>query len=100
MQGVHLVFPFVDLLGDGYSSFAYEEYLFVSANNPIAIAGTESYGIKAVPACFDPPVEAYAASHRYNNIYLKAFTSNATHTPTISAKYTPKSSIGPWPLDL
>jgi len=36
-----LVYPFIDLLGDNYTSFAYQKYLLITSTNLEAIAGSE-----------------------------------------------------------
>ena len=53
-------FPFIDLLGDGYSTFSYVPSLLISAN-PVAIAGSAAYGGETIPATFDPPKDPYEA---------------------------------------
>jgi hypothetical protein len=52
-------FPFVDLLGDGSSSFRYSPALFITASHALAIQGAQVYGTKVYPAVFDPPCNAY-----------------------------------------
>jgi len=93
----------VDLLGDGYSSFVYEKYLLLTATNAVAIAGTEMYGIGAVPATFDPPNEAYGhatppEAYERGEIFLDAYT-NLPY-PAVTTHFYPLPFVGPWPLDL
>ena len=52
-------FPFIDLLGDGYSTFSYIPDILVD-QNPIAIAGARAYEENVIPATFDPPKDPYA----------------------------------------
>ena len=52
-------FPFVDRLGDGYTSFAYGDWMLVSATNLVALLGTGAYGNLVAAARFDPPCDAY-----------------------------------------
>ncbi|CAJ2507181.1 Uu.00g083670.m01.CDS01 [Anthostomella pinea] len=54
-------FPFIDIFHDGQSSFRWAGSMMISAENPMAIGGTQSYGIKTYPAVFDPRCDAYKA---------------------------------------
>lgn len=56
-----LAWPFVDLLGDGSTSFRYEPEMFESAGAEIAIEGTEQYGEQVYEAQFSPPCDGYVA---------------------------------------
>ena len=99
-KSTRLIYPFVDLLGDGYSSFVYEKYNLIDAAAIAAIAGSASYGESAVPSVFDPPNEPYAyvpkATHE---IYADTFTTNSS-CPSVSTKYKLEDCISPWPLEL
>ncbi|KAL8419345.1 hypothetical protein RB594_002535 [Gaeumannomyces avenae] len=59
---VSLEFPFIDLLGDGYTSFRWAPEMLLTASNPIAVSGSADYGAKAHPATFDPECDGYKAS--------------------------------------
>ncbi|KAM7212701.1 hypothetical protein V8F06_011901 [Rhypophila decipiens] len=52
-------FPFIDLLGDGYTSFTWTPTQLISYNNIAAITGAEKYGQTIHPARFDPECNAY-----------------------------------------
>lgn len=58
-QHASLAWPFIDLLGDGSTSFVWEPDTFVSAGAELAIDGVGIYGEVAYPAIFDPPCDAY-----------------------------------------
>ncbi|KAG6355914.1 hypothetical protein INS49_015298 [Diaporthe citri] len=47
-------FPFIDLLGDGYSSFTMAMAQMISADNEIAINGSRDYGTVVHPTKFEP----------------------------------------------
>lgn len=53
-------FPFIDLLGDGYSSFTMAPAQMISADNQVAINGSRDYGTIVHPAKFEPGCDAYA----------------------------------------
>ncbi|KAJ0117014.1 hypothetical protein J7T55_003429 [Diaporthe amygdali] len=53
-------FPFIDLLGDGYSSFTMAPAQMISADNQVAINGSRAYGTTVYPSKFEPGCEAYA----------------------------------------
>ncbi|KAK2048597.1 hypothetical protein LZ31DRAFT_591563 [Colletotrichum somersetense] len=54
-------FPFLDILGDGASSFRWAPAQLISATNPTAISGSEAYGTDVHAATFTPECDAYAA---------------------------------------
>jgi hypothetical protein len=105
-QSIHIQFPFVDLLGDGYSSFAWENNLLLTSTNQVAIDATATYGQTPVPATFIPLLEAYeyakSAESRSREISFEAYTTdyNKKNCPAISTKFAPLPEVGPWPLSL
>ncbi|CAA9966089.1 hypothetical protein PTMSG1_09448 [Pyrenophora teres f. maculata] len=54
-------FPFLDLLGDGSTSFRWAPSMLMSADNAIALKGAADYGTNTFPASFDPSCDAYRA---------------------------------------
>ncbi|KAK3374201.1 hypothetical protein B0T24DRAFT_679566 [Lasiosphaeria ovina] len=52
-------FPFLDLLGDGYSSFRWAPAQLISATNSIALEGSRAYGTVVSPAEYEPLCDAY-----------------------------------------
>ena len=52
-------FPFIDLLGDGSSCFAYNSYIYLPPTVPVAITGALAYGEGVLNATFDPPDAPY-----------------------------------------
>ncbi|PVI02852.1 hypothetical protein DM02DRAFT_521934 [Periconia macrospinosa] len=54
-------FPFVDLLGDGYSSFKWAPSMLMTAGHEIALKGAQDYGTNTFPASFEPGCDAYRA---------------------------------------
>jgi hypothetical protein len=101
-----IYYPFVDLLGDGYSSFAYEKYILLSSDNLIAQAGAAAYGQIPAPSNFTPSLDAYAfknadmVDERSQEIFLDAYTNLSRIHPALTTKFKPTRSIAPWPLEL
>lgn len=67
-------FPFLDLLGDGYSSFTWAPAQMISASVQVAIEGSQAYGTTVSASAFEPNCEAYARSANGS----ATFTANAT----------------------
>lgn len=58
-QRFGLEFPFLDLLGDDYSSFRWAPAQLITAGHNIAIDGSRAYGTEVSPAEFEPLCDAY-----------------------------------------
>jgi hypothetical protein len=105
-QSIHISYPFVDILGDGYSSFTYNQYLLITGTHTVALEGAAADGTTAVPASFDPNLETYAyvpcneKPRSKDEIYLNAFTNLSSTTPAVTTLFKSLPSVGPWPLDL
>ena len=52
-------FPFLDLLGDGSTSFKWAPTLLMTAGHEIAIKGAQDYGTNTFASAFDPQCDAY-----------------------------------------
>ncbi|KAF6808881.1 hypothetical protein CSOJ01_07243 [Colletotrichum sojae] len=52
-------FPFLDLLGDGASSFRWAPEQMISVENPAAVEGSQAYGTVVHAASFEPKCDAY-----------------------------------------
>jgi hypothetical protein len=61
-QRVGFEFPFLDLVGDGYSSFRWAPAQLISAQNDIALEGSRAYGTLVSPAEYEPLCDAYRHS--------------------------------------
>ncbi|KAG8879271.1 hypothetical protein FRB97_001801 [Tulasnella sp. 331] len=95
-------FPFIDLLGDGYSTFTWTPSSFMAVD-VVSIAGTELYGINVTTAIFDPPNDQYAFVPASENPTPGAIYFTATSllgSTLVSAVYAPMASggIGQYPL--
>jgi hypothetical protein len=104
VQRIEILYPFVDLLNDGYSSFAYNGYLLLSNNNTIAIVGAEADGTIVAPSTFLPDLEAYAyaptVATSTGEIYLDAYTNLSSTQPSVTTRFKTLEAVGPWPLNL
>ncbi|KAL8786934.1 MAG: hypothetical protein Q9213_002476 [Squamulea squamosa] len=68
-------FPFIDLLGDGYSSFRYIGHIYLPPTNFPAITGSQKYGYSVLSGYFDPPDAPYKYTSRNerdiaSNVYV------------------------------
>ncbi|EJT77428.1 hypothetical protein GGTG_07340 [Gaeumannomyces tritici R3-111a-1] len=94
---VSLEFPFIDLLGDGYTSFRWAPEMLLSASNPMAISGSVDYGTKAHPATFDPECDGYKASP--DSSCTTTFTASAPATgASFSLSVSPDAYGAPFEL--
>ncbi|KAL9098616.1 MAG: hypothetical protein Q9163_005760 [Psora crenata] len=101
---VQFRFPFIDLLGDGYSTSSYIPNMMVS-DNPFAIAGAQPYGEDTVRSTFDPAKEPYAAlpGSTDGRIYFNASsTIGGSSAADLQVVYVPQSGscgeLGDYPL--
>ncbi|MCJ1394046.1 hypothetical protein MMC18_006924 [Xylographa bjoerkii] len=99
---VVLSFPFVDLLGDGYSSFRYEKYILITPN-PVAMAGAAVYGEVPIPSTFDPPCDGYAFIPGSKEIvFFNAYQGvdqALGKPPAVAVEFAPAGSAGPYSLN-
>ncbi|KAK1778028.1 hypothetical protein QBC45DRAFT_451934 [Copromyces sp. CBS 386.78] len=94
-------FPFLDLSGDGYSSYRWAPAQLISAGNAIAIDGSRAYGTRVSPARFEPECEAYQMLSN-GNTYFKGLSveyHNLEMTRLISSSFSSGSPYS-YPLDL
>ncbi|KAI4120945.1 MAG: hypothetical protein LQ338_006654 [Usnochroma carphineum] len=103
-SSIRVTFPFIDLLGDGYSNFRYTGYIYLSPDNPIAINGSERYGDIVLPAFFDPPDAPYKRTRDGKAISFAVYTDNSTSSgrgyqlPVASTLFWNSPTISPVPL--
>ena len=91
-QRVGFEFPFLDLLGDGFSSFKWAPEQMITASNADAISGSREYGTVVYPSTFEPECNAYARDRNGDTTYFRA-QSELAH---IALSYTalPPTSCG------
>ncbi|KAL8897221.1 MAG: hypothetical protein Q9207_007324 [Kuettlingeria erythrocarpa] len=82
-SSLRLTFPFLDLLGDGYSNFRYTGHIYLPPDNILVIDGIEAYGQTVLPAFFDPPDAAYKSAKNNKlisfTVYANSSTSSSRH---------------------
>lgn len=104
-QSAQFRFPFIDVLGDGYSTFSYNPTIFIS-NNLLAIAGAKAYLEESIVSTFDPPHDPYASvpGDRDGNIYFDVSRLNTSGSAVLNTTYRPHAGrygeVGDYPLSL
>ncbi|KAI1135645.1 hypothetical protein F5Y05DRAFT_421304 [Hypoxylon sp. FL0543] len=93
-----LEFPFIDIYGDGRSSFRWADTFLMSAENPLAIEGAKGYGVTVHPAAFDPPCDAYRTLPGGAN-HAHAQSGNGTQSNFMTIESKPSWGHVPYPLD-
>ncbi|KAI1414487.1 hypothetical protein F5Y13DRAFT_178779 [Hypoxylon sp. FL1857] len=93
-----LEFPFVDIFGDGRSSFRWADTFLMSAANPLAIEGAKGYGVTVYPSIFDPPCDAYKALSG-GATYAHTRGSNGSQSNFMTIETRPFRKHVPYPLD-
>jgi hypothetical protein len=96
VQRVGLEFPFLDLLGDGYSSFRWAPAQLITADHQIALQGSMAYGTEVFPAQFEPLCDAYQMLPG-RSTYFKA-TSLVEHVE-VEFSQQPSSATGPYSVE-
>lgn len=93
-----LEFPFIDIFGDGHSSFRWAGTFLITASNELAIEGAESYGITVHPATFDPPCDAYI--HTLDGtMYAHSQSNDTAASKFLTIDTEPSVWNVPYPLD-
>jgi hypothetical protein len=101
MQRAGFEFPFLDLLGDGYSSFRWHPEQMIEAANNDAVVGSQAYGTKVYPSVFTPGCDAYAPLPQ-GGTYFNGTGSDGSCSKYISLEFdrAPYSEAFPWSLNL
>ncbi|OTB01753.1 hypothetical protein M426DRAFT_63457 [Hypoxylon sp. CI-4A] len=95
-----LEFPFIDVLGDGVTSFRWANTFMMSASNPLAIQGAEGYGISVYPSTFHPSCNAYEASSLLDGAtFAHSQSTNSTMDTFMTIETSPSRDMVPYPLD-
>jgi len=98
-QRVGFEFPFLDLTGDGYSSFRWAPAQLISASNNIALEGSRAYGTIVSPAEYEPVCDAY---QRLPNgaTYFKGYSLSSPEFVELEMARLATPSLTPYPLEL
>jgi hypothetical protein len=92
-------FPFLDLLGDGYSSFRWAPAQLISATNDIALEGSRAYGTIVSPAEYEPLCDAYR-SLANGATYFKGSSLASSEFIEVEMARLPNPTLSPYPLEL
>ncbi|KAL2132840.1 hypothetical protein VTI74DRAFT_3239 [Chaetomium olivicolor] len=92
-------FPFLDLTGDGYSSFRWAPAQLISGINDIALEGSRAYGTMVSPAEYEPVCDAY---RRLPNgaTYFKGSSLSSSEFVELEMARLPQPTLSPYPLEL
>lgn len=92
-------FPFLDLVGDGCSSFRWTPAQLISATNDIALEGSRAYGTIVSPAEYDPPCDAYQ-SLANGATYFRGSSLTSSEFVEVEVARLPQPNLSPYPLEL
>lgn len=98
IKRVGFEFPFLDLLGDGYSSFRWAPQQLITADHMIALQGSRDYGTVVSPAEWDPPCDAYRALPNGNN-FFRGKSRNSGEFVEVEMARLSDVALNPYPLD-
>ncbi|KAK3996600.1 hypothetical protein QBC44DRAFT_135669 [Cladorrhinum sp. PSN332] len=93
-------FPFLDLLGDGYSSFRWAPAQLISASNDIAVDGSRAYGTIVTPAEYEPLCNAYSALSNGATYFKGSSLSSPPEFVEVEMKQLERPTLSPYSIDL
>ncbi|CAK7209528.1 hypothetical protein SBRCBS47491_000474 [Sporothrix bragantina] len=92
-------FPFVDLLGDNYTSFRWAPHQIITASNSGAVVGSRAYGTDVTPVdAFEPACDAYQKNG--DETVFKGTASESQVSMALAFKALPSTPSSGFPLDL
>ncbi|KAK3359623.1 hypothetical protein B0T25DRAFT_588427 [Lasiosphaeria hispida] len=91
-------FPFLDLLGDGYSSFRWAPAQLITAAHDIALEGSRAYGTVVSPAEWEPVCDAYRALPN-GATYFKGKSVTTSEFVEVEMSRLQDMTLNPYPLD-
>ncbi|KAK4164384.1 hypothetical protein QBC43DRAFT_50101 [Cladorrhinum sp. PSN259] len=92
-------FPFIDLMGDGYSSFRWAPAQLISASNDIAVDGSRAYGTIVTPAEYTPLCDAYSALSN-GATYFKGSSLSNSEFVEVEMEQLARPTLSPYPIGL
>lgn len=98
-QRVGFEFPFLDLTGDGYSSFRWAPAQLITATNDIALEGSRAYGTIVSPAEYEPLCDAYRSLPN-GATFFKGSSLTSPEFIEVEMMRLPRSTLTPYPLEL
>ena len=92
-------FPFIDLLGDGFSSFTWAPAQMISADNQIAIEGSMGYGTTVYATDFSPGCEAYGRLQNSSTYFSGKATNGSDKYVTLEFSALAQGLSSPFPVE-
>lgn len=92
-------FPFLDLMGDGYSSFRWAPAQLITASNDIAVDGSQAYGTMVSRAVYDPLCDAYRSLSN-GAAYFRGSSLASSEFLEMEMMRLARPALSPYPLDL
>ncbi|GAB1314539.1 hypothetical protein MFIFM68171_04749 [Madurella fahalii] len=92
-------FPFLDLVGDGYSSFRWAPAQLISASNDIALEGSRAYGTAVSPAEYEPLCDAYRLLAN-GATYFKGSSLTSSEFIELEMTRLARPTFSPYPLEV
>ncbi|KAK3297425.1 uncharacterized protein B0H64DRAFT_372793 [Chaetomium fimeti] len=91
-------FPFLDLTGDGYSSFRWAPAQLISAANEIAVEGSRAYGTIVSPAKYEPVCDAYRGLPN-GNTYFRGTSLASPEFVELEMARVSHQTLNPYPVE-
>ncbi|KAK8066778.1 hypothetical protein PG997_013525 [Apiospora hydei] len=94
-----LEFPFLDILGNGYSNFRWAPTMMITSTAQSAIDGSRGLGLQIWPAKFDPPCDPYKRLPD-GSLYLHSELSDPAvyEARYVTVQTQPSPTVVPFPL--
>lgn len=92
-------FPFLDLLGDGSSSFTWAPTQMISASNEMAVNGSRDYGTNVFAATFEPGCEASVRLANGSSSFRANATDDSGKYAMVDIKPLDQGASSPFPLE-
>lgn len=99
IQRVGFEFPFLDLVGDGYSSFRWAPAQLISSTNDVALEGSRAYGTIVSPAEYEPLCDAYRQLAN-GATYFKGTSLTSPDFFELEMRRLTHPTLNPYPIEL
>ncbi|KAK7934836.1 hypothetical protein PG985_000331 [Apiospora marii] len=90
-----LEFPFLDILGNGYSNFRWAATMMITSTAQSAISGSQGLGLTIYPSTFEPACDPYAPQPD-GSLLLQS--SSSTGGKFMTVQTAPSPAMVPYPL--
>ncbi|KAK8035602.1 hypothetical protein PG993_010597 [Apiospora rasikravindrae] len=94
-----LEFPFLDILGNGYSNFRWAPTMMITSTAQTAITGSRGLGLQIWPSKFDPPCDPYKrTSNGSTHLHSELSDPAAADYRYMTVQTQPSPAFVPYPL--